>query len=214
MKKVLLLDIDYTVINTDSMIDFMIYSLKKKTIKTIIMIPYIFIVLVLHAMNIVSLKKAKEAVFSPIINFSTEELKLFFDDCIIKRMNSSMIDIINKSKKDGFYIVMITASPYAYMKYFKDYGFADKVIATELTYKDDKYVNKIIGDNCKGDEKVKRINQFFSEVEIEVDYDNSYAYSDSKSDLPMLSLVKNAFIVNKKNGEIIENLNKNRANVI
>ncbi|HBG2459449.1 TPA: haloacid dehalogenase-like hydrolase, partial [Clostridioides difficile] len=29
-KSVLLLDVDYTVINTDSMIDFFIYSLKNK----------------------------------------------------------------------------------------------------------------------------------------------------------------------------------------
>ena len=62
---------------------------------------------------------------------------------------------------------------------------------------------------CKGNEKVERINNFLRESNIEIDYENSYAYSDSKSDLPMLSLVKNSFLVNKKDGTVIEELNKN-----
>ena len=41
---------------------------------------------------------------------------------------------------------------------------------------------------------------------IEIDYENSYAYSDSKHDLPMLKLVKNRYLVNKKNGEIKWNI--------
>ena len=60
-KKVLLLDIDYTVINTDSMIDFILYSLKTKPLKTIIKIPYIFITLVGYALKLTSLKKDKRS---------------------------------------------------------------------------------------------------------------------------------------------------------
>lgn len=98
-KKVLLLDIDYTVINTDSMIDFILYSLKTKPLKTIIKIPYIFITLVGYALKLTSLKKAKEAVFSPIVDFSEEELKEFFDKKLKVKINKNIKDIIEKSKK-------------------------------------------------------------------------------------------------------------------
>lgn len=201
-KNVLLLDVDYTVINTDSMIDFLIYSLKIKPLKTLIKIPYIVLMLVLHALRIVSLKKAKEAMFYPIVDFSGKELEEFFKKCLIPKINESMKKVIAKAKEEDAFVLMITASPFAYMKYFKSYGYADEVIATELAYENSRYKNLIVGNNCKGQEKIIRIKEVLKELCIEIDYENSYAYSDSKHDLPMLSLVKNGYIVNKKNGEI------------
>lgn len=208
MKKgVLLLDIDYTVINTDSMVDFFIYSLKNKTLKTIIKLPYIIFTLIMYLVKIVPLKKAKEAIFYPIVDFSEDELKDFFDSRIMKKINESMKKVIYKNKEEHNVVIMITASPYAYMKYFKYYDFADEVIGTELFCENSRYKNQFIGENCKGIEKIQRINAVLDKLGIEIDYENSYAYSDSKSDLPMLSLAKNAFLVNKKNGEVIEQIN-------
>ncbi|MBH7149208.1 haloacid dehalogenase-like hydrolase [Clostridioides difficile] len=206
-KSVLLLDVDYTVINTDSMIDFFIYSLKNKTFKTIIKLPYIIFILFMYLIRIIPLKKAKEAIFYPIVDFSEEDLKKFFDDCIMKKINESMKKVIYKNKEEDNVIIMITASPYAYMKYFKYYGLADEVIGTEFFYENSRYKNKFIGENCKGIEKVKRIKAVLGKLGIEIDYENSYAYSDSKNDLPMLSLTKNAFLVSKKDGEVIEQIN-------
>lgn len=203
MKKgVLLLDIDYTVINTDSMIDFMKYSLKKKTLNTIIKIPYIMVVLFLYLIKVVSLKKAKETVFYPIVDYTEKELEEFFKCKIQPRINRNMIDIIEESKNKDDYILMITASPYAYMKYFKKYGYADEVIGTQFVYNNESYKNKIIGNNCKGEEKIIRINEILREVNIDIDYENSFAYSDSKHDIPMLSMVKNGYLVNKKDGQV------------
>lgn len=87
-KSVLLLDVDYTVINTDSMIDFFIYSLKNKTFKTIIKLPYIIFILFMYLIRMIPLKKAKEAIFYPIVDFSEEDLKKFFDDCIMKKLTN------------------------------------------------------------------------------------------------------------------------------
>lgn len=201
-KKVLLLDIDYTVINTDSMIDFIIYSLKTKTIKTLIKIPYIFTMLLFYSIRIVSLKKAKEAIFYPIVDYSEKELEEFFTTVLEKKINKSMIEIIIKSKNEGAFILMVTASPYAYMKYFKKYAYADEVLGTDLAYENLKYANLIIGDNCKGKEKIIRIRKILNKENIDIDFENSFAYSDSQNDIPMLSLVKNAYLVNKKNGQV------------
>ncbi|MBT2159070.1 haloacid dehalogenase-like hydrolase [Clostridioides difficile] len=101
---------------------------------------------------------------------------------------------------------MITASPYAYMKYFKYYGLADEVIGTEFFMKiQDIKINSL--EKTVRELKSKRIKAVLGKLGIEIDYENSYAYSDSKSDLPMLSLTKNAFLVSKKDGEVIEQIN-------
>ena len=45
MRKVLLLDIDYTVIKTDSMIDFIVFSIKKDFRNSIIYIKSFFLII-------------------------------------------------------------------------------------------------------------------------------------------------------------------------
>lgn len=205
-KSVLLLDIDHTVINTDSMIDFLIYSLKTKTLKTLLKLPYIIIVIILYAFRIVSLKKAKEAVFYPIIDFSDKDLEDFFTKCLVPKINKSMEKVIKDAKDKNQYILMVTASPYAYMQYFKKYKYANEVIGTGLFYENSRHKNQIIGNNCKGEEKIVKIKEILLKNNIEIDFENSYAYSDSKSDMPMLRLVKHGFLVNKKNGEIVNEL--------
>ena len=44
----------------------------------------------------------------------------------------------------------------------------------------------MIGKNCKNEEKVKRIQEVIKNHNLEIDYDLSYAYSDSLHDIPML----------------------------
>ena len=77
-KKILLLDIDYTVINTDSMILFLKYALKTNKLKTLIKIPYIIAMIAFYFLRIIPLKKAKEAIFYPIIDLTEEDLEEFF----------------------------------------------------------------------------------------------------------------------------------------
>ena len=60
----------------------------------------------------------------------------------------------------------------------------------------------MIGKNCKNAEKVVRLNSILKQLGLEIDYDNSYAYSDSLHDIPMLKMVKNRIRINKKNGEM------------
>ncbi len=50
----------------------------------------------------------------------------------MKKINESIKRLFTKNKEGYNVIIMITASPYAYMKYFKYYGLADEVIGTEF----------------------------------------------------------------------------------
>lgn len=66
----------------------------------------------------------------------------------------------------------------------------------------------MVGENCKGEEKVRRLKEYLQEHNIEVDYKNSYMFSDSLSDKPLLDLVGNAYLINyKKNNKNYKILN-------
>ena len=60
----------------------------------------------------------------------------------------------------------------------------------------------MIGKNCKNEEKVVRIQDILKNHNLSIDYDQSYAYSDSLHDIPMLSMVKNRIKVDTKDGHM------------
>ena len=62
---------------------------------------------------------------------------------------------------------------------------------------DGKYTGKI-GKNCKGEEKVQRINAWLKEQGLSIDKEHSAGYGDSPSDAPMLRLTAAPTLVNPK----------------
>ena len=65
----------------------------------------------------------------------------------------------------------------------------NNVIATKYDVKE----GSIIGLNCKGEEKVRRLKEEFGDITI------SEAYSDSLSDEPMLKLASKSYLVKGEN---------------
>ena len=99
--------------------------------------------------------------------------------------------------------MLISASPEFYIKEFYAIKEVDLIIGTKFTFEGGKFARKMDGNNCKGKEKVERLNQVLKEKNIKVDFKNSYMFSDSLSDKPLLDLVGNPYLINyKKKNEI------------
>ncbi len=49
----------------------------------------------MYLIRMIPLRKAKEAIFYPIVDFSEEDLKLF-DNCIMKKINESIKRLFTK----------------------------------------------------------------------------------------------------------------------
>jgi len=86
----------------------------------------------------------------------------------------------NKNEND----IIVTASYELWIKKFCDKLGVRYLIGTKIDSR-----GYIIGKNCKGEEKVLRIKYSLPSAIIK------NAYSDSSSDIPMLKLAQNAFVV-------------------
>ncbi len=184
--KVNLYDFDKTIYYGDSSVNFYIYCLKKKPIIFIYLFEFIIYYL-LYKLNINTKEKAKEKIFKYVTKF----------DNIDKLIEEFWKININKIKdyykdKDHSNDIIISASP----------EFLLKLICNKLQVKDliaspiDKHTGLYHGKNCYGIEKVKRLKEKYKNIEV------IEAYSDSLSDIPMLSLANTSYLV-KKN-KIIE----------
>ena len=91
-------------------------------------------------------------------------------------------------------IVIVSASTENYMALLGQKLGVDTVLCTKIDEKGH------VSGNCKGEEKVRRIEGFLRDTASLLDPDASAAYGDSLSDRPMLRLVSHPTMVNPKRG--------------
>lgn len=206
MEKLAIFDIDYTITRKETLMEFFKY-LVSKDIKNIKFLPRALYSGLMYGVKIYDEKRVKECFLKFIENIDEAELakltKLFYDERISKILYKDAVDMIKKLKKEGYMVILISASPEFYVKEFYAIKEVDLIIGTKFTFEGGKFVRKMDGNNCKGEEKVRRLNEFLKEKNIKVDFKNSYMFSDSLSDKPLLDLVGNPYLINyKKKNEI------------
>ncbi|CDZ74615.1 HAD-superfamily hydrolase, subfamily IB [Peptoniphilus sp. ING2-D1G] len=190
-KTIALFDFDKTLTDTDSIILIWQYALKNKKVDKL----FYYKKLLMGSVGYLSKSNFKvfKSNICQVINYlSEDELKDFAKYVYENHMLSDGIKYLNSLSVD--YKMLVSASPINYLKYFYEYLDFDVIIGTEL----DENCN-LLKENNKSQEKVKVIKEHLSSKKIEIDYENSMAFSDSyKDDKPMLSLVKNRFLINSR----------------
>jgi phosphatidylglycerophosphatase C len=90
----------------------------------------------------------------------------------------------------GHRLVLVSASPTLYLKYWSARAGFDALLATELEFRDDTFSGRLAGLNCWGPEKVRRLRQWFGDQPP----CRLYAYGDSRGDREMLALADHPWL--------------------
>lgn len=121
----------------------------------------------------------------------------FFRDVQKMHFFADALPELNRLHSEGVKIVVVSASSDLYMHILPEFLPVDAVISTICETKDGVYTGKICR-NCKGEEKVRRIQAWLDEQGLAIDRDRSSGYGDSPSDAPMLLLTAHPNLVNPK----------------
>lgn len=190
MKKIIVYDFDKTIYNGETSTDFMLFFLKRNP-RYIIRICNVLYSLFYYKKD---LKKSKEIFFRILngvnIEFLKEEINEFWK---VKKdkIFSWVYDEILENKKMADELILISATPSIFLeKISKELGF-DKLLATEFENTNKLFDSKIKGANCKGKEKVNRLNEYIDNYKI------LKFYSDSMSDKPLFDLANEKIFINK-----------------
>ncbi|MFR1708013.1 MAG: HAD-IB family hydrolase [Clostridium sp.] len=206
MEKLAIFDIDYTLTKKETSIELYKYMLKRDR-KLLRYLPSHIITGLFYAIKVYNAGKTKENFLRFLSGTSEKELKSivksFYKEKVESILYEDGIKAIKDFKAKGYKIYLISASPEFYVNEFYNIKEVDKVIGTKFSMENGKFSSKISGENCKGEEKVKRLMEEIKKDNIEVDFKNSYMFSDSLSDLPLLKLVGKGYLINyKKNHEL------------
>lgn len=127
-----------------------------------------------------------------------------------------ILPVLNKLiwYKDNDYKVLIVSGGYdAYISFFS-MEFGVDYICTELSYIDNTFRGKIIGRDCMNYEKPLKISDYLHKNGLHRDDLYQIGYSDSPSDIPMLSMCNERYVVMKGQSFFPSWANTIRANVI
>ncbi len=107
--------------------------------------------------------------------------------------NQQLLDRVETLREDNIKIFCISGGLDVYMNPLYELFPVDAHMSTRMEYKKDTY--KVIGEACKGEEKVRRLDEYFQGKPYQI----VEAYSDSKEEL--FKKTDKAFLI-KKGGEI------------
>ncbi len=114
-----------------------------------------------------------------------EKCKAFTKEILPRLIRPKALEEIRKHKNQNSTIVVVSASAENWVRpWCEEMGIG--CLATQLEIRDGKITGAIKGINCYGAEKEKRIKECYR---IE-DFEEVYAYGDSKGDLEMLALAQ------------------------
>ncbi len=207
MEKLAIFDIDYTLTKKETSIELYKYMLKRD--KSLIRyIPAHILTGIGYGLKVFDAQKSKERFLKFLKGTKEEELKTIVKDYYREHVTSLLyedgIKAIKDFKAKGFKVYLISASPEFYVNEFYNIDGVDKVIGTKFKMDDGLFTPIVTGVNCKGEEKVKRLMEELKKDNIEVDFKNSYMFSDSLSDLPLLKLVGKGYLINYKKKHELE----------
>ncbi|MST90103.1 HAD-IB family hydrolase [Sharpea azabuensis] len=192
-------DFDNTIAKGDTIFKLLVYTIKKHPL-TIVRFLLTILYGIGYILHLVSKEKLKETILFPLDLFNSEELKTFYQEKVVPSYYPHMVQELQKRKDEGYLVFLVTASSEAYMR-FNELPI-DILMGTQTEIIDGEYTSHIVGKNCKDAHKVERINAYLEKNNLSIDYEHSYGYSDSTSDIPMLKLVKNRVRISKKDGSM------------
>jgi phosphatidylglycerophosphatase C len=98
-------------------------------------------------------------------------------------------------QEQGHVVILVSASLGVYLHPLGDLLEVDAVLCTEMEETDGVLTGKLVGKNCRGEEKVSRVQKWREEAGIDVQ-DLVYAYGDSSGDKQLLDLFSQPTWVN------------------
>ena len=149
--------------------------------------------LLAYKLGIISNQSAKERILSYFFKGMKQEefeerCNRFSKNVLPALIRTSALKEISRLRQNGSLIVVVSASPENWIRSWSQ-AQGLELIASKLEIKEGRITGKILGKNCHGPEKVRRI----LEKHVMSDYEEVFAYGDTNGDLPMLKLATSSF---------------------
>ncbi len=117
----------------------------------------------------------------------------FADGLVRGGMRSDTLGRLRAHRSDGHRVVVISASPELWVGPVAQRLGVDAVLATRLEAAGGRLTGRYDGANCRGDEKVRRLDEWLDGADVEL-----HAYGNSAGDAALLTRADHATLVPRR----------------
>ncbi len=194
-------DLDHTLLPFDTQALFCDFVLKRERWRTVMHLSFAPVA-VLKALRLVSTVTAKRAFMNYLAGLKRETLqayaKEFAEQTVKPAVYPELVAIIDEHRRAGRILILNTASPDFYAHDIARVLGFDHCIATKVEVRATMpLMPRVIGENNKHEAKIARMKAEIPAVASASDAElrESWSYSDSAADLPLLEFAGNAVLV-------------------
>lgn len=116
----------------------------------------------------------------------------FYRERLLPNIIGPVVEELQEKKRDGWKVGIVSGGFDLYIRLFaEEYG-VDFILASTIGFKRGKCTGRLVGPDCMREQKVVEIQRLYPVPPAE-----SVSYSDSRSDLPILSWASRGVVVSR-----------------
>lgn len=198
-----LFDLDHTLLPHDTQALFCNFVLRREGWRRIYLL-WFFLCVPFAALRLISLRTMKRVFSSYLVGMKRETLEAhvaaFLSEDFEKALYPAVVAELERNRSEGRVLILNSASPEFYLRGISEKLGFDHFIGTDMEVGETMaFLPKISGPNNKHGAKVVAMkSRELIPEEIEEDgplLPDSWAYSDSSADIPLLSIVEHGVMI-------------------
>lgn len=194
-RRIAIFDFDGTLIQGDSIVRYVLYAVARGRLSPF-NLPYQLVNVRRTLTKKISDEQGKTNALRFLGHMTAGEQAdfnlRFCRDKLLPHLYAKGLRRMEEHRAQGDYVLLLSASPDSYMKEWAGLLPIDEVLASPTDEKG------VVSRTVRFHEKVKRMREWEAEQPFKVDWENSWAYGDSATDLPVMKMTGHPVLVNPK----------------
>ena len=117
------------------------------------------------------------------------------EERVVPNLRADIMDILRDHQAQGHVVALVSGSPQELLETMASRLNIEHSIGTPLEAKEGRYTGKIAGPLTMNEGKIAALKRFAEEKGFDIDWQESFAYGDSRSDMDLLDMVGNPVAV-------------------
>ena len=199
-----LFDLDGTLTTRDTFLPFLwFYARRQRKVWPLLVSPF---VIAAYLLKLITDRSAKQLMIKAFVGGDQEltvesEAFEFTRRWVTQHLNDLGMEKLREHQGGGDRVIMVSASPDIYVPIIARELGIHEVLCTKVQRHEGRVLGSIVGPNCKRQAKVEFLTAHLNADQPPA---KSYAYGDSRHDLPMLRWVKHGFLIRSNQLQPVE----------